>query len=262
MNTEQAGPPGTEAPFSYAEYTRIIEAYRPMVRDFGDVATANDASLPFCLIRHDVEFSLARARALAELDARLGIRSSFFVQVKNGAYNPLAPLQARVVRALRELGHFVGLHLYVTDVRPHDTTELLRQLRFQTTILEEVLGEPISRFSYHRPPRWTLELDLSGETDLLNAYAPRFFELTEGQGPPKHIRYLADSQHAWKYGHPLEVHHRHGRFQILMHPDEWSDAGSSVAANFRELTDDHQEAFLQTLLTECNHYEPHAPASP
>jgi hypothetical protein len=243
--------------FTYLEYAQIIDAYKPAILDFKRAGAADG----FCLIRHDIEFSLPRAIALAEIDAGLGIQSTFFVQVKNGAYNPLAPLNAKSIRKLFELSHFVGLHFYISDIAENDVGELIRQLKFQTLVLEEALGQKVSQFSYHRPPLWALKLDLKNETDLLNAYAPEFFELTNGTAEPLHIKYMADSQHAWKYGHPLTFRDKYKKFQILMHPDEWSQNGSDPLGNFRELIDLNRSEFLRTLQTECNHFKAHYPAN-
>jgi hypothetical protein len=250
--TQTAASPQPATAFSFAEYAQIIEAYRPLVRDFADAPDADS----FCLVRHDIEFSLPRALRMAEIDRALGIRSTFFAQVKNGAYNPLAPLNRDILRKIHALSHHVGLHFYVTDIKPGDEAETLRQLEFQTKVLEETLGQPVTRFSYHRPPLWALKLDLDGKSPLINAYAPRFFELTASGETPKSIKYMADSQHAWKYGHPLDFRDKYDRFQLLLHPDEWSDNGSDAAQNFHELIDGNRDEFIRTLRTECNHYTP------
>lgn len=251
--------PAYAGEFSFREYMEIIKAYKPVISGFDAVEADNPAA--FCLIRHDVEFSLPKALQLAQVDHGLGVSSTFFIQVKNGAYNPLAPINTKIVRQIRQLSHAVGLHFYITDIGANDTAELFRQLEFQTRIIEEVLGEKITSFSYHRPPLWALKVDTRGKTGLLNAYDPKFFELTEGGKDPAAIKYMADSQHAWKYGHPLVAAGAYSKFQILMHPDEWSEAGTSTLQNFEELMSLHQEEFKRTLATECNHFKLHFPVN-
>ena len=57
--------------FSYNEYRniiRLIEQHLPIV-DFADV-TSNTKE--FCVIRHDIEFSIDRAAKLAEVENQLG----------------------------------------------------------------------------------------------------------------------------------------------------------------------------------------------
>lgn len=246
-----------ERTFNSREYSQIINAYKPIIRDFQEVHSGEEGE--FCLIRHDVEFSLPKVLELAEIDASLGIKSTFLIQVKNGAYNPLAPLNQKLIKKIIELSHFVGLHFYISDIAENDVTELNRQLKFQTLVLEEALDQPVTRFSYHRPPLWALKLNLRNDTDLLNTYAPEFFEILDDGGNPQHIKYMADSQHAWKYGHPLDFQYNYKKFQILMHPDEWSENGSDPLENFRELIDLKSDEFVETIQTECNHFKNYFP---
>ena len=50
--------------FSYMEYREILKRYAPIIKDFQDV----DHSTPsFCLLRHDVEFSIERALKIKSL---------------------------------------------------------------------------------------------------------------------------------------------------------------------------------------------------
>lgn len=243
--------------FTYHEYTQIIAAYRPILRDFHDVNGATSDPGEFCLLRHDIECSLPRALAMAEIDADLGIKATFCVQVKNAAYNALATRNAKAIRKLIGRFHFVGLHLYISDIVDNNVGELIRQLRFQRLVLEEALGQKISRFSCHRPRSWVLKLNLRNETDMLNTYDPRLFELTNGIDEPSRIKYMSDSNHSWKYGHPLAFRNKYRKFQILMHPDEWSENGCATTTreHFRELIDLNRKEFMRTLQDEYNNFE-------
>ena len=66
--------------FSFDEYRKIINFYKDKIRDFKQI---KKTTKEFCLIRHDIEFSLERAIKIAKIDKDLGIRSSFFFQVSN-----------------------------------------------------------------------------------------------------------------------------------------------------------------------------------
>ena len=78
-------------------------------------------------------------------------------------------------------------------------------------------------FSYHRPPKWVLENRNDEISGMINAYGPSFFEFSSN---PKEIIYLADSQHKWTYGHPLD-RLSSAKIQILTHPDEWTLNGDN-----------------------------------
>ena len=73
--------------FSYSEYRRILEHFQFTIKDFQDI---DRSTSEFCILRHDVEFSIERALKMAKIDNEYGIKSSFFIQVLNTAYNPLS----------------------------------------------------------------------------------------------------------------------------------------------------------------------------
>ena len=72
--------------FSYNEYRNIINIIRNhlLVVDFKDVTEKTEK---FCVLRHDIEFSVDRAYELAKVEAKLGVVSTYTVQLRNNTYN-------------------------------------------------------------------------------------------------------------------------------------------------------------------------------
>lgn len=231
--------------FSHAEYRRILDRFQSIICDYEDVPGRSD----FALIRHDIEFSMEDALSLARLDAEAGIRSTFFVQVMNGSYNPLSKENRRRISEMRALGHHVGLHLYISHLAENDLDGLETEITEQRRTLEIVTG-PIDRFSFHRPPRWSLAIREDSICGLTNAYGPSFFEFSSD---PTSIKYIADSCHKWSYGHPLDPSDFR-KFQVLLHPDEWSQDGGDATANFERLFLQHEQEFRDVVSTECKHF--------
>jgi len=59
------------------------------------------------------------------------------------------------------------------------------------------------------------------------------------------IKYVSDSNHEWKYGHPLEIIKKdYPKLQILFHPFSWSVKGGNNLQNYRTLL---REIFLTTI---------------
>lgn len=239
------------APWSTEEYRAIIRKYKPLIKDYRDIHAASD---DFCLIRHDVEFSVSRALMLAEIDHQEGITSSFFIQVSNNAYNPLSTTNHAMIQRIAALGHHIGLHFYVSHLSEQSPAVLKEELMRQIQILEFATQVPVDRFSYHRPPRWVLELPRFHDDHIINAYDPLYFELTAPGADAQHIKYMADSQHKWHYGHPLDTH-AHQQFQILLHPDEWTPTGLDVRENFEDLIATDTKEFVECIRSECKHYD-------
>ena len=71
--------------FSYNEYKNLISlvgAHLPIV-DFSDVYI-DDYMPKFCVLRHDIEFSVDRALVMARMEANdLGVKSTYTVQLRN-----------------------------------------------------------------------------------------------------------------------------------------------------------------------------------
>ena len=238
-------------PFSYKEYSLIIEKYKSRIVDFFEVDN-ND----FVLIRHDVEFSVERALGIAYLDAKWSIPSSFLFQVKSNAYNPLSTFNSENIRKICDLDCHVGLHLYVSHIEAGNWKKLEEELINQKNIFELITDRPCDRFSFHRPPKWVFERRDGYIAGILNMYGKSFFEFDSN---PKTIKYLADSQHRFQYGHPLNDY-RQKKIQILLHPDEWSVDGLNTEKNFRALESKHMLQFYKTLDSESKHFAKYNPS--
>jgi len=170
----------------------------------------------FILLRHDVDHSPDDALALAELEADLGVRATYFI-LPSGEYNILGRAHATISR-IAELGHWIGIHydpsFYLAAQLP-----LGDAVRREAAMLEDRFGRPVSVAARHNPTSGAeVETDL---TPLLDAYAPTFVVAT---------KYLSDSCQFWREGcfcHALVSGH-HGALQVLIHAEWWSEDGAAA----------------------------------
>ena len=232
--------------FSYNEYKKIILKYKSIICDFRDV---RDKST-FALLRHDVEFNTERALKIAEIDNDIGINSSFLFQVKSNAYNICSNENLLIIDKIRKMGHSVGLHFYVSHVEINNWVALLTELETKKEIFETSTKYEIDRFSFHRPPKWVLEKRADTLNKLINMYGPSYFEFTD---KPNTIKYLADSMHRFSYGHPLDKM-PFSKYQILLHPDEWTSQGLEEEINFKSLAMESGAEFRRTMNFETKNY--------
>lgn len=235
--------------FSYNEYSLILKLIKPRLSLF-------KLSMPqdFVLMRHDVEFDISRAYEIAKIESEYGARSTFFFQVLSSAYNPFSTVNKNIIREIKDLGHDVGLHFYVTHIKDGYINQLHEQLNTQKTLFEEGLNMDCNSFSYHRPPKWVLDNRNDEICGMINAYGRSFFEFSPN---PKEIIYLADSQHKWTYGHPID-HLSSAKIQILTHPDEWTLNGDNDNKEyFSNIIKDHTKNFIETLDNETKHFNKH-----
>jgi hypothetical protein len=225
--------------FSYNEYRKIILKYKKIIKDFSKI---NKFTKTFCLIRHDIEFSIDRALRMAKIDNFLGIKSSFFVQVKSDCYNAFSDENIKKLKQIIKLKHYIGLHFYVSNLKKKDSIVQV-ELKKQIKILELALGRKIDRLSIHRPPKWILSKKNSIFKPYINTYSNLYFEFKKN---PTEIKYYADSNHRWNYGHPMDVN-KFKKFQILLHPDEWSQKGMSEKENLISLIKEEKLNFISSL---------------
>ena len=145
-------------------------------------------------------------------------------------------------------GHHIGLHVHMEGFnKDQDLTQLtyfsfVDYIRKDVENLAHYLDIPIDRFVFHRPrPKWLREpVKVNG---LMNLYDKPFFHYYEGNRPDDlEVFYFADSNHKWKWGHPMikpktsdgkEIEIK--KLQLLMHPYSWTDKGYTNDDNFDTL---------------------------
>jgi hypothetical protein len=239
-------------PFSYLEYTKIIHnvlCNHPYL-DFRDV---NEETTRFVLIRHDVEFSPERAIRMALLEHCLGIQTSYFFQLRNAAYNLFSERVLEIIRSIYEMGHSIGLHVHLKMLKSlNDLPDFILQ---DVCLMSKIVGVPVDRFSYHRPSKEVLKLNLH-INGLINTYDRLYFDFKDNDDFTNvNVKYFADSMHRWKYGYPDEISlSKNPKVQLLLHPDEWSPEGGEEEKNFRALEIEKCLEFQQILISECKHY--------
>ena len=72
---------------------------------------------------------------------------------------------------------------------------------------------------------------------IINVYSNLFFEYFDDKIPEDpEIKYISDSNHQWKYGHPLDSMNSSWRkIHILIHPFSWSSSGGDNYENYLNL---------------------------
>jgi hypothetical protein len=216
--------------FSYEDYKEIIR----IIQSTGNQAGYEEALTAdkFVIMRHDVEYSVDRAYALAKVESSMDFTSTFFFQWTNNSYNILSRRNQDLIKDMHERGHVIGLHYALNGLT--DMQEVRHQIKKEMDILSEMFGFPITQFSVHRPSPDVLRenIKLPG---ILNAYQDEFFTFAEkvtDQTPLK-VKYMSDANHIWRYGYPDEANITgYDKVQILTHPFAWSKKGYDNRDNY------------------------------
>ena len=237
--------------FSYSEYKNIIilvKQHLPIV-DFSNVIKYDPKI--FCILRHDIEFSVDRALKMARLEIDLGVTSTYTVQLRNNTYNALSQKNIETVQEIKKLGHHIGLHQN-PPLMPDD--ELIDYIMKDIETLEHYYDFEVDRFAFHRcgsnPGILEKYVEVPGK---INCYAKEFFHYFDGEKPKNlRIHYLADSNHQWKYGHPFHIDYwdMPQKMQLLTHPFSWSENGYDNIVNFTKLIRERNNELLLDMDTE------------
>lgn len=239
--------------FSYAEYRDIInkiQSHLPIVR-FDDVKRDTNR---YCVIRHDVEFSILRALDLSEVERQLNISSTYVFQICNNNYNPFSHKNKEYILNIAGNGHDIGVHIHLGNFNEtHESIE--SYIIKQANLLSTALDYPINKFSMHRPLKKHIvnPIQIPG---YINMNAPEFFVYTEDFNIyDLPVLYLADSNHAWKYGNPLNVDFsKINKMQLNCHPFSWTTEGLDNWENFKSLTKEKQMESLISINEEIKTY--------
>tara|TARA_R110002073_G_scaffold121180_1_gene263480 strand:+ start:761 stop:1507 length:747 start_codon:yes stop_codon:yes gene_type:complete len=237
--------------FNYAEYKNIITmvSQHLPIKDFKDVLKYNLTK--FCVLRHDIEFSIDRALTLARIENELDVTSTYTVQLRNNTYNALSQKNIEAVQEIKKLGHQIGLHQNPPKMSDN---ELIKYIQKDIETLEHYYGFSVDRFAFHRCGSNPKLLENYVKVpDKINCYAKEFFHYFSGDKPTElRVHYLADSNHKWKYGHPLHIDYTiyPFRMQLLTHPYSWSDGGHSNMPNFNKLIKERNNELITDMNTE------------
>jgi hypothetical protein len=168
-------------------------------------------------LRHDVDLMLEAAVEVAELEAELGVRATYFLMTESVFYNLASPEGTATFERVRALGHRVGLHA----VWPRAELDE----RFDPVV------------AWHNPDAEYVNRPLDG---VVNVMASPWFS-------PE--TYRSDSNQHWRSGCPHEQLAAGGFewLQLLTHPEIWVYKGATMRESMLSMLDRERERRLAQL---------------
>jgi hypothetical protein len=197
---------------------------------------------PVLLLRHDLDRPLVGIETIAEMEADLGVKASYFVQTACEFYNLLSEENRRLLRRLTTLGHEIGLHY---EARRYVGSGGERTLLSDLRLLEDLCGHKIRSASQHIPTDGE-SIDIARYV-ANDAYAPRFT-----QAP---MTYISDSLMAWREATPHDLLDCRASFQFLSHPDTWTGSYEDMGAALDAMMRAEIEAVRHRYCDVKRHYE-------
>lgn len=203
--------------FTEESYRRIIRAAKTRWR-FEPFGTRCEE--PHVLWRHDVDLSVHRALAIAQIEAEEGVRGSYFLSLHSSFYNLLERSVADRARRILSLGHQLGLHFDSDFYAPlQDEDALTQRVSAEAGLLEDVLERRVDAVSFHNPDFGHVDLTFDSDEigGLVNAY---------GRSLRERYAYVSDSNGYWRFRRLPEVvaDGTEERLHVLTHPEWWQTA--------------------------------------
>jgi formyl transferase-like protein len=196
----------------FRELLRQLKVRRYRFSRYGEAAADRHV-----IWRHDVDFSMHRAAALAVIEAEEGAVATYFVNPHATFYNLFEPEIKALVRRIAGLGHEIGLHFDAGafTVDRWSELDLVPAIERERRILELGLELPVRSISWHNPDLSNLlEFEAEEIAGLLNAYSGRL---------KRDYVYCSDSNGYWRFKPMAQViAEGHPRLHLLTHPGWWT----------------------------------------
>jgi len=212
--TDTAVQPSDFGPVEYrlTEYESLLRSFQRAGYEFSGFGSSDATEAGEILLRHDIDLSVDRARAMAECEHRLGIQSTYCVLLNAPPYDLTQPRTVRILQRIATLGHDIALHFdshaYWSSDDDPPPESIVTKVGDELGLLGRLLNRELSTVSFHIPPPWVL--DRSYEP-FVNTYAPAFFS---------EIEYVSDSDQKWATSPPFP-NGLPETFQLLVHPGLW-----------------------------------------
>jgi hypothetical protein len=200
--------------FTEASYREIVVTAldRYSFEPFGTRAAG-----PHVLWRHDVDYSVHRAVALARVEAELGARATYFFLLHSDLYNVLEPAVHARAHEIAAMGHWIGLHFDAGFYADRSSTRLAERARWEARLLADVVDAPVQAVSLHNP-------SVSG-TEGFDADELGGLVHAAGRSVRERYVYVSDSNGYWRFERLPEVLEAaaHERLHVLTHPEWWQE---------------------------------------
>ena len=162
-------------------------------------------------LRHDIDFSIECALPMAELEASMGVKASYYILL-NGPYSMHSENQQHLKHVV-QLGHEIGLHYDMRDY-PDSPSEQRSQLEREIRQLSVFCDAPVCTITMHEPHRGHGDPFL--EEQWVHPHQPSWFNTVD---------YVSDSCRGWRDENLRQFFQPEGpeRLLLLTHPELWLD---------------------------------------
>lgn len=220
--------------FTYRGYGQLINSLKESEYKFADYHDYEN--YPRCVIlRHDIDNSIEKSIQLAEIEAQLGVKSTYFALITSDFYNVASKKSLEGLQKIQNLGHEIGLHF--DEMAYIELDNIVGAIKKEAGILSDIIGAEITTVSMHRPSQKTLEANYE-IPGMINSYSKTFFN---------DFKYLSDSRRRWR--EPvldIIMSGQYDRLHILTHAIWYNEVEEDIHDTIKDfVTSANQERYYQ-----------------
>lgn len=194
--------------FTYEDYEKMIELLWEKGYSFCNYKETYTEK-KVCVLRHDVDTDIGAALKFAQIEKKLGVKSTYFILSRSDFYNPYSKQNTDRIHKIHECGHDIGLHFDEKICKVQNELECISRISEEAICMEKMLNLPISSVSMHRPSKQTLEANYR-IPGIINSYSKMFFE---------EFKYVSDSRRNWREDiEQIIESEQYSYLHILTHP--------------------------------------------
>jgi hypothetical protein len=208
--------------FSHRAYCELLEYIKGLgdrIVPFRDIPPSGR----YVILRHDIDFSVAKAEEMAALDRQAGVQSTFFVLLTTPYYNPLDEENLQILRRIIGMGHEIGLHYDCSGFDALTFDEQYRRIQSLAACLEHHLNIQVKVIAQHKPAAATMHPEYPGYMD---PYCHPSF---------RDIAYISDSRMLFRVKDVYAFFREKPRCQAVLHPIWWHKQPKTRAQIFEEI---------------------------
>lgn len=209
-----------EVTFTYDSYRRLLERLDSAGYEFREYS--EDLESGSVLLRHDVDWSPAKALKMAEIESEYDIQATYFFLLTSPFYNTLCQKNRDALQHIADLGHNIGVHFSTHQYwssEPHQS-EVKNRVQSEQKVLGTIVENISDTVSFHIPPDWILRESFE---PFDSTYAEQFFI---------DVEYRGDSNQRWRRSPPFD-NGIPDRVQILVHPGLWGETDATFSDRLR-----------------------------
>jgi UDP-GlcNAc3NAcA epimerase len=239
-----------ELPASYAAECHM-QTYKKVLKgllsknysfnSFDEAPRLLEDNSPFVIMRHDIDFCLNKALAMAKAESELGIKSTYFFMLRTEHYNIFSKRGTDAINKILDYGHYLGLHFDVASYLDElSADELGKSVDQEAEILENYFKKKVGIVSFHRPNKFIL----TGTPEVSGARPHTYMPIYTDK-----IEYMSDSRGVWRNGNPLEsqAFSESKPMHILIHPIWWADEHVAPHEILQRFVDDKMETIERSV---------------